>query len=179
MLYFKSDESITVYLNDGNIAVWESTHPDFNKVVKASIDANWIQIQALHNINKAILQNEVHVSDSVIIKNESEALRRDDPASRICDPRFEPTMKPMGNCGQHGFCGQLAPISCYTCRNFQPWLDGPHEAVLNHLVSERERLMMATDARIASINDRTILAVAEVVRRCEEIRSEMSEAENG
>jgi integrase len=115
----------------------------------------------------------------VIIKNESEALRRDDPASRICDPRFEPTMKPMGNCGQHGFCGQLAPISCYTFRTFQPWLDGPHEAVLNHLVSERERLMMATDARIASINDRTILAVAEVVRRCEEIRSEMSEAENG
>ena len=33
MLYFKSDENITVYLNDGNIAVWESTHPDFNKVV--------------------------------------------------------------------------------------------------------------------------------------------------
>ena len=58
MLYFKSDESITVYLNDGNIAVWESTHPDFNKVVKASTDANWIQIQTLHNINKAILQNE-------------------------------------------------------------------------------------------------------------------------
>ena len=77
MLYFKSDESITVYLNDGNIAVWESTHPDFNKVVKASTDANWIQIQALHNINKAILQNEVHVSDSVVIKNESGELELD------------------------------------------------------------------------------------------------------
>lgn len=115
----------------------------------------------------------------VIIKTESEARRKGDPASRICDPRFEPSMKPMGNCSQHGFCGELAPISCYTCRSFQPWLDGPHEAVLNHLISERERLMVVSDARIASINDRTILAIAEVVRRCEEIKSEMGEAENG
>lgn len=115
----------------------------------------------------------------VIIKTESEARRKEDPTSRICDPRFEPTMKPMGNCGQHSYCGELAPISCYTCRSFQPWLDGPHEAVLNHLISERERLMVVSDARIASINDRTILAVAEVVKRCEEIKSEMSEAENG
>ena len=115
----------------------------------------------------------------VIIKTESEAKRKGDLTSRICDPRFEPSMKPMGNCGQHGFCGELAPISCYTCRNFQPWLDGPHEAVLNHLISERERLMVASDSRIASINDRTILAVAEVVRRCDEIKGEMSEAING
>ena len=115
----------------------------------------------------------------VVIKNESEALRKGDPTSRVCDPRFEPAMKPMGNCGQHGFCGELAPIACYTCRSFQPWLDGPHEAVLNHLVSERERLMAVSDSRIASINDRTILAVAEVVRRCEEVKSGVSEAVSG
>ena len=47
----------------------------------------------------------------VIIRNESDARRKGDPASRICDPRFEPSMKPMGNCGQHGFCGELAPVS--------------------------------------------------------------------
>lgn len=115
----------------------------------------------------------------VIIKSESEATRKDDPTSRICNPRFEPSMKPMGSCGKYGFCSELAPISCYTCRNFQPWLDGPHEVILNHLITERERLMVFGDSRIASINDRTILAVAEVVRRCEEIKSEMSEAENG
>ncbi len=111
----------------------------------------------------------------VIIADESEATRKDDPASRICDPRIDPSMKPMGNCGKYGFCGSLAPISCYTCRSFQPWLDGPHEAVLNHLILERERLQIGSDIRIASINDRTILAVAEVVRRCEEIRAEMKE----
>jgi hypothetical protein len=80
-------------------------------------------------------------------------------------------MKPMGNCGEHGFCGLLAPIACYTCRSFQPWLDGPHDAVLEHLICERERLLAGSDVRIASINDRTILAVAEVIRRCDEIRN--------
>lgn len=109
----------------------------------------------------------------VIIVDESEATRKGDPTSRICDPKFDSSMKPMGNCGKHGFCGSLAPISCYTCRSFQPWLDGPHEAVLIHLISERDRLMVVGDARIASINDRTILAVAEVVKRCDEMREDM------
>lgn len=112
----------------------------------------------------------------VIIADESEAARKGDPASRICDPRFNPTMKPLANCGKHGFCGLLKPIACYTCRSFQPWLDGPHEEVLNFLISERERLLGDSDTRIASVNDRTILAVAEVVRRCEEIQAEMREA---
>ncbi|MXR38285.1 site-specific integrase [Neisseriaceae bacterium B2N2-7] len=102
----------------------------------------------------------------LIIDNESQAARAGDPSSRVCDPRFDPTMKPMGNCGKHGFCGFLAPITCYTCVNFQPWLDGPHEEVLAHLISERDRLAAQTDLRIASINDRTIFAVAEVVRQC-------------
>lgn len=107
----------------------------------------------------------------VIIEDESKAYRAGDPSSRICDPRYDSEMKPMGNCGRHGFCGQMAPIACYTCRSFQPWLDGPHEAVLSHLLAERERLLAGSDVRIASVNDRTILAVAEVVSRCDAIRS--------
>ena len=43
-------------------------------------------------------------------------------------------------------------------------------------MTERDRLMAGSDARIASINDRTILAVAEVVRRCEEIKREVLES---
>lgn len=103
----------------------------------------------------------------MIIDGESQASRAGDPLSRICDPRFDPSMKPMGNCGKHGFCELLAPIACYTCVNFQPWLDGPHEAVLNYLIGERDRLATQSDLRIASINDRTILAVAEVIRLCD------------
>lgn len=114
----------------------------------------------------------------VLIMDESQAARAGDPTSRICDPHFDTSMKPMGNCGKHGFCGSLAPIACYTCSNFQPWLDGPHEAVLSHLIAERERVLATSDIRIASINDRTILAVAEVVRRCEGIRMDASEVQH-
>ncbi|MGH8854610.1 MAG: site-specific integrase, partial [Telluria sp.] len=56
----------------------------------------------------------------VLIRDESEALRLGDPTSRVCDPRYDTSMKPLGNCGKHGFCGLFAPISCYTCVNFQP-----------------------------------------------------------
>lgn len=114
----------------------------------------------------------------LIIEDESQASRVGDKSSRICDPRYDASMKPMGSCGKHGFCGLLAPIACYTCRSFQPWLDGPHEAVLEHLIGERERLLVGSDVRIASINDRTILAVAEVVRRCDEIRNGREAVEN-
>lgn len=107
----------------------------------------------------------------MIIEDESQASRAGDPSSRVCDPRIDPSMKPMGSCGSH-VCGFLAPIACYTCVSFQPWLDGPHEAVLEYLLSERDRLAAKTDLRIASVNDRTILAVAEVVSLCEAQRQE-------
>ena len=103
----------------------------------------------------------------VIIPDESKALRNGDPSSRVFDPRIESTCKPMGSCGSHGYCGFSAPIACYTCQSFQAWADGPHEAVLGYLLAERERKMVVADERIASINDRTILAVAEVVRQCQ------------
>lgn len=102
----------------------------------------------------------------VLIKNESEATRGDDPASRIVDLRIDRSMKPMGSCGQHSFCGFNAPLACYTCNHFQPWLDGPHEAVLDHLIAKREQLLATTDQRMASINDTTILAVAQVIELC-------------
>lgn len=90
-------------------------------------------------------------------------------APRITDPRFDQTMAhPVGSCGTISTCGFGAPIACYTCRSFRPWRDGPHEAVLDHLLAERARLVDAADRRIASVNDRTILAVAEVVLLCRE-----------
>lgn len=110
-----------------------------------------------------------------IIISEEHATRYGDSASRICDPRFNPTLKPMGNCGSYGFCGALVPIACYTCQSFEPWLDGPHEAVLEYLITERERILSSSDMRIASINDRTILAVAEVVTHCKKIVSSPAE----
>lgn len=95
-----------------------------------------------------------------------------DPGQRIIDLRIDRSGQAMGECGKHGFCGFEAPIACYTCRSFEAWLDGPHEAVLSHLIEHRERLLKSSDKRIASINDRTILAVAAVVQRCSEIKAQ-------
>lgn len=109
-----------------------------------------------------------------LIPDESEATRSDDPSSRILDLRIDRSMKPMGSCGQHSFCGFNAPIACYTCKNFEPWLDGPHEAVLSHLLEKREQLLVTTDTRMAAINDRTILAVAQVIQLCRDAAEERS-----
>lgn len=100
----------------------------------------------------------------MLIETEAEATRGDDPSSRIRDPdKFEV----LGNCGKMGVCSEAAPIACYTCRRFQAWVDGPHEQLLDALLIRRERVHSATgDLRIASVNDRTILAVANVVQLC-------------
>jgi integrase len=127
--------------------------------------------QIIERIDRAVAMRLAPMAQAfagVLIDGESQALRGDDPTSRIYGPHIDPAMHPMGSCGKHGFCGLMAPIACYTCRSFQPWRDGPHEAVLEHLLNERERFVGKSDVRIASVNDRTILAVAEVVRLCAE-----------
>lgn len=102
----------------------------------------------------------------VLVASERDARRGDDPSSRISNGRAN-----VGTCGSYGFCGALAPIACYTCAHFQPWLDGPHEDVLDQLLEERDRVRdNCGDLKIASTNDRLILAVSDVVSRCEEIR---------
>jgi len=133
--------------------------------------------EMLDRIDRAVAMQLAPMAQAfagILILDESESSRKGDPASRVCDPRFDETMSPMGSCGKHGFCGSMAPIACYTCSSFQPWLNGPHEAVLSYLISERERLLANNDLRIASINDRTVLAVAEVVMQCEKMRKESS-----
>lgn len=78
----------------------------------------------------------------------------------------EETFEQAGKCGKFDFCGLAAPLACYTCAYFNPWLDDIHETLLENLIAEREGLLRTADARIASVNDRTILAVADVVNRC-------------
>lgn len=102
-----------------------------------------------------------------VVRNESEAIRGGEPGSRIIDLRIDRSGQAMGSCGQHAECHFAAPIACYTCRSFQPWADGPHEAVLAFLLERRDRLL-SQDKRMASIQDRTILAVAQVIQMCQE-----------
>lgn len=100
-----------------------------------------------------------------LVGSEAEASRGDDPSSRIRTNGGETA----GTCGHYGFCGALAPIACYTCKNFQPWLNGPHREVLNRLRAENERISRITgESPIATITNRTILAVTRVIQLCDE-----------
>jgi len=106
----------------------------------------------------------------VLVISERDARRGNDRSSRISNGSSN-----VGTCGSYGFCGALAPIACYTCAHFQPWLDGPHEEVLDHLLEERDRVCdNCGDLKVASTNDRLILAVGDVIKRCKEIKKEMA-----
>ncbi len=106
----------------------------------------------------------------MLVRGGDEAKRGDDPASHIYDRSLRDNVsRALGNCGQMSFCGLAAPIACYTCRHFQPWLDGPHDEFLAALVSERDRMIAeGYAAKIYSIRDRTILAIAQVIQMCAE-----------
>ena len=107
----------------------------------------------------------------VLVISEKTARRGGEPNSRIRSGGGN-----VGNCGSYGFCGALAPVACYTCTHFQPWLDGPHEYVLDQLISERDDVYADTgDLKIASVNDRLILAVSDVVARCKAKKSEITD----
>jgi len=102
----------------------------------------------------------------ILVKSEREATRGTDPSSRISNGK-----ELLGNCGSYGFCNALAPIACYTCKYFQPWLDGHHEVILDRLIRERDEVLERTgDSRIASVNDRLILAVSDVSVRCHAVK---------
>jgi hypothetical protein len=101
-----------------------------------------------------------------LIENERSAIRGADPASRIFDARLDRSGVPLGSCAEFTFCGFSAPLACYTCQHFQPWLDGPHEFVRDYLLNRRARLLETESEQIAQINDRRILAVEQVIQLC-------------
>lgn len=103
-----------------------------------------------------------------LIEDETKSTRKGDPTSRILDLRIDQSGQCMGSCAQCSACSLKAPLACYTCPRFEPWLDGPHEKVLDHLLEERERIEAKDGARMCSINDRTILAVCKVIQLCRE-----------
>ncbi|WP_339429233.1 site-specific integrase [Pseudomonas taetrolens] len=125
----------------------------------------------VERIDKAVAQQLAPFAQAfqgALVKSEQEAIRGKDRSSRISNGQVN-----VGTCGSYGFCGALAPVACYTCTHFQPWVDGPHEQVLNELLASSDRVWGVTqDFKVASANDRLILAVTEVVRRCEVAKKE-------
>lgn len=102
-----------------------------------------------------------------IIRGDLQATRKDDKSSHIRDLRI--SNSPLASCGQYEYCSMCAPFACYTCNSFEPWLDGEHEAVLDYLLKKRGMQLNEIDARVATVNDRTIIAVAQVVDLCRKL----------
>ena len=108
----------------------------------------------------------------VVVETEEEARRGGDRTSRIYDRTLVDNITdPLGTCGQMSFCGLAAPHACYTCRHFQPWIDGPHEAFMAAMIADRKRQEDDGIApKIFTIRDRAILAAAEVIQLCSAAR---------
>jgi integrase len=129
--------------------------------------------EIVERIDKAVALQLAPIAQAfqgVLVVSERDAKRGNDPSSRISNGAVA-----LGTCGSYSFCGAMAPIACYTCNHFQPWLDGPHETVLDGLIQERDRVLEQTeDKKIASVNDRLIFAVSDVVSRCNSMKREVA-----
>lgn len=111
-----------------------------------------------------------------LIDSERDALRANDPHSRVKNKRAHA----VGNCGTHAFCAS-GYRACYTCVNFQPWRDAPHEEVLEEIVAERKHQEeLGISPNVIQSTDRLVLAVQQVILLCKRAKSEKQvEAEIG
>lgn len=114
-----------------------------------------------------------------IVLDETEAVRGGDPASRIRHHSSTlESLATVGNCGTNSFCRLYAPIACYRCRHFQPHEDGPHAQVLEELDTLRtERHAQGLPPKIVQIHDLTMLAIGDVIDRCEERKRNRGKAD--
>lgn len=124
----------------------------------------------VQGLNKALTPALVPIAQAfrgALVENEAGASQKGAPGTRIIDMRISTTG--VGSCGgQTSGCGQLKPVACYTCFKFEPWLDAPHEKLLERLLADRKRF--EDDPRMAAVNDDAIVAVREVIAQCEEAR---------
>lgn len=109
-----------------------------------------------------------------LVTREEDAIRGGVSGSRLYHgDRENDIAEPVGTCGNHSFCNvSAAPLACYTCPMFQPWMDGPHDLVLDSLIREREKKVeMGLNPKMVAINDHVIIEVAGVIQRIAEKRA--------
>lgn len=120
-----------------------------------------------HRLNKALAQRLAPIANAfngVVV--DRDAVTSSLPPVRAAE--MVGTFEPIGKCGTMNRCRYSAPVACYACSNFRPFRDAPHEALLDFLLAERERILSTGETTLAVIEDRTLVAVAEVVRLCQE-----------
>jgi len=124
------------------------------------------------NIDKAIgamLSPLARAFRGRLVENEEHSTQKGAPGSRIIDFRVSTT--PLASCSGNGQgCEFNKPVACYTCFKFEPWLDAPHEKVLQRLEAEREKFI--EDPRISRVNDDAIQAAREIIAECVAVRAQ-------
>lgn len=84
-----------------------------------------------------------------------------------------------GNCANCNDCQAAVPIPCYTCPHFQPWINAPHKEIYDFLIEERKRIANVTnDMKIAMALDRTIIAISEVIDKCDTLKRRSGNGDN-
>ena len=109
-----------------------------------------------------------------IVTSEHDAERGGSKGSRrLFGDKVREVFEPIGTCSSHSFCNVHAPLACYTCHRFQPWLDGPHDIVLDSLLKARARRVdQGLSAKLVAIEDEVIAAVADVIVRIARVREQ-------
>lgn len=103
-----------------------------------------------------------------LIASERDSARANDPNSRVKNSNS----KNLGNCGTYAFCAS-GYRACYTCSSFQPWLEAPHEEVLNEILAERKKQKeLSVSKNVVQSTDRLLLAVQQVIIMCNQASSE-------
>lgn len=122
--------------------------------------------QQISSIMDESLRKYADAFQGKVVKDETDAQSQIKDANRIscveqdCD---------VGSCGTHQYCNDYAPIACYLCSKFMPWANAPHHLVLEQLIKERDDLItMGCSLEVAAVNDRTIIAVQQVIDACQE-----------
>ena len=75
----------------------------------------------------------------------------------------------VGDCQIRG-CGAFAPIACYDCEKFNPFIEGDHESVLEFLLQKKnKRIEMGLPVEIIERDDHLILNVKVVIQAIGEL----------
>ena len=108
-----------------------------------------------------------------LIDSEIDSIRVNDPRSRIGGSDGNP----VGNCGEHGFCAN-GTIHCYTCIKFQPWINAPHETMLQQVKYERDKkISMGASKFTLQGYNRSIDAITMVISMCKKRKIELDNEE--
>jgi hypothetical protein len=118
-----------------------------------------------------VMLNVAQMFRGQLVDNEADAVGGHDQRNRIHHKG-----QATATCGGGKRCGlnDGIPRACYTCEDFQPWLEGPHEALLGDILVEREHdaSQLGADHPVTKRSDKTIIAIINVIQRCEVRREE-------